>query len=79
MTIVILFDSYPFILIFDFNRRSLNEILVENEEWKRFHRQRREEDRDPVFERVDNFTTVLRYPNMPNDTIGPLFNYRNEV
>ena len=32
MTIVILFDSYPFILIFDFNRRSLNEILVENEE-----------------------------------------------
>ena len=32
-----------------------------------------------IFERVDKFTTVLRYPNMSNDMIGPLFNYRNEV
>ena len=52
---------------------------MENDEQTRFHRQRREADLDPEFERVNNLTTVFRYPDVPDDMTGPLFIYRNEV
>ena len=52
---------------------------MENDEQTRSHRRRREEDRDPEFERVNNLTTIFRYPDVPNDMTGPLFIYRHRV
>ena len=52
---------------------------MENDEQTRSNQQRREEDRDPEFKRINNLTTVLRYPDVSNEMTGPLFIYCHEV
>ena len=52
---------------------------MENDEQTWSHRQRREEDWDPEFKRVNILTTVFRYLDVPNDMTGPFFIYHHRV